>query len=226
MAACSRSRRSTRTPTTGKYDYLGTKGHKIDWEMVPMGELFVEEGTLPGQDANGPHRSGWYDLAPCRPLGRNGDPPLWGHRDLGCRRTISILSRFCNSTQTSKDQYEVIKISKDHWEVTFDKIHSPGHEIGFSPDGRFLCMMNNLRENNCSVFDSGRPRSTQMEKNCSGCGSALEGEISESFPHGIFLGQFEKLYLSDSSSLARRKRNHGGRHGDLENQEGNPRHRP
>ena len=33
---------------TGKYDYLGTKGQKIEWEMVPMGELFVEEGTLPG----------------------------------------------------------------------------------------------------------------------------------------------------------------------------------
>jgi hypothetical protein len=32
--------------------------------------------------------------------------------------------------------------------VVFDKIHSPGHEIGFSPDGKFLVMMNNLRENN------------------------------------------------------------------------------
>ena len=31
-------------PATGKYDYLGTKGQKIEWEMVPMGELFVEEG--------------------------------------------------------------------------------------------------------------------------------------------------------------------------------------
>ncbi len=26
---------------TGLYDYRGTKGNKIDWEMVPMGELFV-----------------------------------------------------------------------------------------------------------------------------------------------------------------------------------------
>ena len=30
---------------TGLYDYRGTKGNKIDWEMVPMGELFVEEGS-------------------------------------------------------------------------------------------------------------------------------------------------------------------------------------
>src|SRR6185437_13232823 len=33
---------------TGKFDYRGTKGQKIEWEMVPMGELFVEEGTIPG----------------------------------------------------------------------------------------------------------------------------------------------------------------------------------
>ncbi len=35
---------------TGLYDYRGTKGNKIDWEMVPMGELFVEEGSLPGDE--------------------------------------------------------------------------------------------------------------------------------------------------------------------------------
>ena len=33
---------------TGKFDYQGTKGQKLEWEMVPMGELFVEEGTVPG----------------------------------------------------------------------------------------------------------------------------------------------------------------------------------
>ena len=29
--------------------------------------------------------------------------------------------------------------------VVFDAIRSTGHEIGFSPDGRFLVMMNNRR---------------------------------------------------------------------------------
>ena len=38
-------------PKTGKFDYRGTKGQKIEWEMVPMGELFVEEGTIPGDSA-------------------------------------------------------------------------------------------------------------------------------------------------------------------------------
>ena len=39
-------------PSTGKFDYRGTKGQKIEWEMVPMGELFVEEGTIPGDSAH------------------------------------------------------------------------------------------------------------------------------------------------------------------------------
>ena len=64
-------------PATGKYDYLGTKGQKIEWEMVPMGELFVEEGTLPGTDVL--HLSGadgtiWH---PSWPLGLNHNPFVW-----------------------------------------------------------------------------------------------------------------------------------------------------
>ena len=56
---------------TGKYDYLGTKGQKIEWEMVPMGELFVEEGTLPGDDPTRPDRRRRHHLAPERPVGRD-----------------------------------------------------------------------------------------------------------------------------------------------------------
>ena len=35
-------------PETGKYDYRGTKGNKLDWEMVPMGEYLAYTGQLPG----------------------------------------------------------------------------------------------------------------------------------------------------------------------------------
>ncbi len=69
---------------SGKYDYLGTKGQKIDWEMVPMGELFVEEGTLPGDDPMGPHRRRWNDLASDRAMGRHRRSPL--RRDSHPRR--------------------------------------------------------------------------------------------------------------------------------------------
>ena len=71
---------------------------------------------------------------------------------------------FLQFNKDSPDQYPVRRIDDNHWEVVFDKIFSPGHEIGFSPDGRFLCMMNNLRENNCCGVRRARPRSDQMEE--------------------------------------------------------------
>jgi len=33
---------------------------------------------------------------------------------------------FLQFNASSQDQYEVVKTAEDHWEVTFDKIHSPG----------------------------------------------------------------------------------------------------
>ena len=40
--------RLVKAPETGLYDYRGTKGNKLDWEMVPMGEYLVYTGQLPG----------------------------------------------------------------------------------------------------------------------------------------------------------------------------------
>jgi hypothetical protein len=106
---------------TGKYDYLGTQGQKIEWEMVPMGELFVEEGTIPGDDPHGLtgadgaiwHRAG---------LGRDRDR-LCGGIVIRCRKEF----RASRLRQFSKDCRIVnisAKIDDDHWEVTFDKIFS------------------------------------------------------------------------------------------------------
>src|SRR5260370_2666608 len=64
---------------------------------------------------------------------------------------------FLEFNKESQDQYPVEQVDKDTWRDVFDKIHSPGHEIGFSPDGKFLVMMNNLRANNCSTFSSSDP---------------------------------------------------------------------
>jgi hypothetical protein len=57
--------------TTGMFDYRGTKGQKIEWEMVPMGEYLVEENQIPG---NSPIRF----PAPTGPSGiprADGPPP-------------------------------------------------------------------------------------------------------------------------------------------------------
>lgn len=181
-------------PATGKYDYLGTKGQKIEWEMVPMGELFVEEGTLPGDDPMG--LSG-ADGTIWHPSGR------WAATVVRLCGGIAILDAeanfapvaFLQFNTASQDQYEVVKIDADHWEVTFDKIHSPGHEIGFSPDGRYLCMMNNLRENNCSVFSTEDADPRKWKKIAHVEDPLWRGKYPNPF-HMVFSLDSKKLYLS------------------------------
>ncbi len=179
---------------TGKYDYLGTKGQKIEWEMVPMGELFVEEGTIPGDD---PHGLTGADGTIWHPSGR------WAATVVRLCGGVTILDAeknfepvaFVQFNKDSPAQYPVRKIDDDHWEVTFDKIFSPGHEIGFSPDGRFLCMMNNLRENNCGVFDSSDPDPTKWKKIAHIEDPLWRGKYPNPF-HMVFSLDGSKLYLS------------------------------
>lgn len=180
--------------TTGKYDYLGTKGQKIEWEMVPMGELYVEEGTIPGDS---PHTLSGADGTIWHPSGR------WAATVVRLCGGVVILDAnanfdpvaFLQFNKNSPSQYAVAKIDKDHWEVKFDSIFSPGHEIGFSPDGKFLCMMNNLRENNCGVFDSSDPDPTKWKKIAHVEDPLWVGKYPNPF-HMVFSLDGSKLYLS------------------------------
>ncbi|HEX4573037.1 MAG TPA: hypothetical protein VH184_21575, partial [Dongiaceae bacterium] len=129
-------------PATGKFDYEGTKGQKIEWEMVPMGEYLVEENQIPGDS---PHTLSGADGTIWHPSGR------WAATVVRLCGGIAILDKernfepaaFLQFNKDAPGQYPVTRIDDDHWQVVFDKIASPGHEIGFSPDGNFLCMMNN-----------------------------------------------------------------------------------
>jgi len=179
---------------TGKFDYQGTKGQKIEWEMVPMGELFVEEGTIPGDS---PHTLTGADGTIWHPTGR------WAATVVRLCGGICILDSennfnpvaFLGFNKDAEDQYPVKRIDDDHWEVVFDKIHSPGHEIGFSPDGRFLCMMNNLRENNCTVFNVEDPSPTRWKKIAHVEDPLWGGKYPNPF-HMVFSIDSSKLYLS------------------------------
>jgi hypothetical protein len=179
---------------TGLYDYRGTKGNKIDWEMVPMGELFVEEGSLPGAaplSLTGADGTIWH------PEGR------WAATVVRLCGGICILDpeknfdpvAFLQFNKDSQAQYSVEQIDKDTWKVVFDKIHSPGHEIGFSPDGRFLVMMNNLRENNCSIFSCSDPDPTKWRKVAHVEDPLWRGKYPNPF-HMVFSMDSSKLYLS------------------------------
>jgi hypothetical protein len=99
-------------PKTGLYDYKGTKGNKIDWEMVPMGELFVEEGSLPGDaplTLTGADGTIWH------PEGR------WAATVVRLCGGICILdpekgfepAAFLQFNKDSQDQYPVEQIDKD-----------------------------------------------------------------------------------------------------------------
>ena len=181
-------------PKTGLYDYKGTKGNKIDWEMVPMGELFVEEGSLPGDDPlslTGADGTIWH------PEGR------WAATVVRLCGGIAILdpeknfepAAFLQFNKDSQGQYPVQKVDKDTWKVVFDKIHSPGHEIGFSPDGKFLVMMNNLRENNCSIFSCADPDPRNWRKVAHVEDPLWRGKYPNPF-HMVFSIDSSKLYLT------------------------------
>jgi DNA-binding beta-propeller fold protein YncE len=48
-------------------------------------------------------------------------------------------------------------MDRDTWTVTMDRVISPAHEAGFSPNGERYCMMNNLRQHGVVVFNTAHP---------------------------------------------------------------------
>lgn len=140
-------------PTVGGlYDYKGTKGAKIDWELVPGGELFAEQGKITGtRVAN----TCGLDAFVYDPRGR------WGAVSLRLQG-LSILFDVDNWVPVAAlpgakgvaDQVPLRKIDDDTWEVTMDKIVTPAHQAGFAPDGKSFLFMNGVRQNNIMVWDS------------------------------------------------------------------------
>ena len=55
-------------------------------------------------------------------------------------------------------------LDRDTWTVGMDRVISPAREAGFSPDGAYYCMMNNLRQHSMAVFDSSDPDPRRWKK--------------------------------------------------------------
>ena len=180
-------------PQTNQFDLRGTKGIKINWEMVPMGELFVPEGKIPGPnvraltgaDAFVWHPSGKWGAEIIRMLGgcvihdgENGMTPV----------------AYCAFPSESPDTYPVEQIDDDTWQVVIDKVYSPGHELGFSPDGNHLVMMNNGLENSVGIFDSSDPDPSQWTK----IKQIIDPTWGKRYPspfHMAFTPDSKKMYL-------------------------------
>jgi thiocyanate desulfurase len=139
---------------TGKFDLEGSKGNKLNWEMVPMAEYLVYTGQLPGDDPRG--LTG-LDAVVHHPGNRYSALII---RMLSCAvivdRTTWEPITCLHNPEGSPDNLKVTKVSSnpDTWEVKFDDVKSVGHEAGFSPNGKFFTMMNNIKQNNMAVFDT------------------------------------------------------------------------
>lgn len=146
--------RMTEPKETGKYEYEGVKGNKINWEMVPMAELLVERGQIPGAS---PQTLTGLDATIHHPNNR------WSaliNRMAACAIIIDRQNwepvTCLHMPEGSPGNLPVKKVSSgpDVWEIQFDDVKNPAHEAGFSPDGKTFTMMNNLRQNNMPIFDS------------------------------------------------------------------------
>ena len=209
-------------PATGKYDYRGTKGQKIEWEMVPMGELFVEEGTIPGTTCTASAADGtiWH---PTGPLGVHRDKTMRRPAHSRCREEF----RAGGVPAIQQGRAEPVPGQQD-------RQRSLGGEVRQGllarPRGRLLAGRpvpvhdeQSAREQLLDLrFE--RSRSAQVEKARACGGSAVARQVSEPVPHGFFHGQLEALSF-DPASIAGHQRRHGGRHQDLDDQEGDPGHR-
>jgi hypothetical protein len=142
------------SPETGKYNYKGTAGNKIDWEMAPMAENLVETNGIPGAGKKG---LCGLDAVVHHPDGKYSALII---RMLSCAvivdRTTWEPVACLHNPEGSTDNLEVVKLHENPntWEIKFDDVKCVGHEAGFSPDGKFFTMMNNIDQNNMAVYDT------------------------------------------------------------------------
>jgi hypothetical protein len=146
--------RLVKAKETGLYDYRGTKGNKIEWEMVPMGENLVYTGQLPGAS---PKTLCGLDAVVHHPGNRYSSMiiRMCSASVIVDRKTWEPVTCLHNP-EGSPGNLPVKKVGTDPdiWEIEFPDIKCVGHEAGFSPDGKFYTMMNNIRQNNMAVFDT------------------------------------------------------------------------
>jgi hypothetical protein len=145
-------------PETRKYDLEGTKGNKINWEMVPMAELLVERGQIPGDS---PHTLTGLDNAIHDTTGR------WSVLTTRMCGGVIVLDRknwepvcFLYAPEDSTEaNLPVNKVSGNPptWEIKLKAVGNPVHEAGFNPAGNHFVIMNNLRANNVAVFNVADP---------------------------------------------------------------------
>ncbi len=178
---------------TGRFDYEGTKGLKIDWELVPGGELFIEDGKVSGPrqqnvcalDALVWHPNGKWAVASLRTVGGGVvfDTNTWNPVGM-------ILS-----ADKVAGVYPLKQVDKETWEIEIKKVLSPAHQAGFSPDGKHFLFMNGVRENNIMVFDSTNPDPMKWKREALVTQPHWRGSYPNTFHMG-FTPDSKKVYVT------------------------------
>ena len=216
--------RLNKAKETGLYDYRGSKGNKIDWEMVPMGEYLVYTGQLPGDS---PRTLCGLDAVVHHPGNRYSAMII-----RMCSAAV-ILDRHTwepvaclHNPEGSPGNLPVKKVSSnpDAWEMEFPDIKCVGHEAGFSPDGKNFTMMNNIRQNNMAVFDTADadPRNWKKITFVEGC--RMGWRLSKSLPSVFLYGSFEDVCFCTVSKACKERHRSGG-YSDVENHQEVRKHR-
>jgi hypothetical protein len=186
-------RKLRQPPELGKFEIEGTKGNKIDWEMTPMAELLVERGQIPGASpmtlcgADGVvhHPGNRYSAVVVR---------LAGAGVIIDRQTFEPVACL-HTPEGGPGNLPVKKVDDDAWQIEFEGVKCPSHEAGFSPDGRWFTMMNNLRQNNIAVFDTSAADPAKWTKHTFVKDPAWVGESPSPF-HMVYSMDGSKLFAS------------------------------
>lgn len=139
-------------PKTGKYDYQGLKGLKLDWELVPGGENFLVEGKVSGPRAI---NACGLDALLFDPRGR------WAVAALRVPGISVVFDKSTYEPVAAVFAYKgrpnpalLKKVDKDTWELDVPKWENYAHQAGFSPDGKSFLFMGAIMENAVYVYDS------------------------------------------------------------------------
>jgi hypothetical protein len=177
----------------GRFDLQGQRGNKIEWELVPGGELYIEQGKVSGPrqlnvcalDALAWDPNGQYGVAALRTIGAGV---------IFNTRTWDPVGVLLSPTKVAGVQ-PLKHVSKDEWEIDIPHIYSPAHQAGFSPDGKHFLFMNGVRENNIMVFDTSNPDPMKWRKEAVVTQPDWRGAYPNTFHMG-FTPDSKKVYVT------------------------------
>jgi hypothetical protein len=180
------------------FNLTGTKGAKTDWELVPGGELFAEQGKVSGPRLK--------NLVALDSLGWDPKNKRYGVaalRLLGCgvvfdTNTWEPKAIVVGSDKFRKNDYQIPlnKVSSDEWTAKFPYVPTPAHQAGYNPTGEFFVLMNNSRENIMAVIDSSNQSDPTSWKRIAGVGDpSWRGAYPNPF-HMVFTPDAKKMYVT------------------------------